>query len=98
VLQFDDADRLRVDRPASAHLGFGHGAHHCIGASLARMELQEALRVLLTRLPDLQLAVEAEWDIRNVNPRSKNYAGEMVNPNPAVGGHEAGHTHDAALR
>jgi cytochrome P450 len=59
VSQFDDPDRPRRS-PASAHVGFGHGAHHCVGASRARMELQEALRVLLTRLPDLQLAGDAE--------------------------------------
>jgi cytochrome P450 len=33
------------------------GAHHCLGAQLARMELQEALRGLLTRLPGLRMTV-----------------------------------------
>jgi cytochrome P450 len=61
ALRFDDADELRVDRPATPHLGFGHGVHHCLGAALARMELQEALRVLLTRLPGLHLAGDVEW-------------------------------------
>jgi cytochrome P450 len=36
---------------------FGAGAHHCLGAQLARMELQEGLRGLLTRLPGLRMAV-----------------------------------------
>ncbi|MPZ82453.1 MAG: cytochrome P450 [Actinophytocola sp.] len=61
ALRFDDADELRVDRPAAQHLGFGHGVHHCLGAALARMELQEALRVLFTRLPGLHLAGDVEW-------------------------------------
>ncbi len=61
ALRFDDADELRVDRPAAPHLGFGHGAHHCLGAALARMELQEALRVLLARMPGLHLAGDVEW-------------------------------------
>jgi cytochrome P450 len=38
-------------------VGFGIGAHHCLGAQLARIELQEAFRGLLTRLPGLRLTV-----------------------------------------
>lgn len=52
---FDDPDRLDVGRAPKAHLGFGAGAHHCLGAQLARMELQEAFRGLLTRLPGLRM-------------------------------------------
>lgn len=54
---FEDPDRLDVGREVSSHLGFGAGAHHCLGAQLARMELQEAYRGLLTRLPGLRIAV-----------------------------------------
>jgi len=54
---FDDPDRLDVGRAPKAHLGFGVGAHHCLGAQLARMELQEAFRGLLTRLPGLRMTV-----------------------------------------
>ncbi|MEU8825523.1 cytochrome P450 [Streptomyces sp. NPDC048636] len=39
------------------HLGFGHGAHYCPGARLARVELETALRTLATRLPGLRLAM-----------------------------------------
>jgi cytochrome P450 len=60
-LRFSDPDTLRVDRPVSQHLGFGHGVHHCLGAALARAELQEALRVLLSELPGLHLAGDIEW-------------------------------------
>lgn len=59
--RFDDPDGLRVSLPPEQHLGFGHGVHHCLGAALARMELQEALRVLLTELPDLHVAGEIAW-------------------------------------
>jgi cytochrome P450 len=54
---FDDPDRLDLSRPPRPHLGFSAGAHHCLGAQLARIELQEALRGLLTRLPGLRMAV-----------------------------------------
>jgi cytochrome P450 len=52
---FDDPDRLDVGREPRSHLGFGAGAHHCLGAQLARMELQEAFSGLLTRLPGLRM-------------------------------------------
>lgn len=55
---FDNPDRLDFTREANPHLGFGHGVHHCVGAQLARMELQVALTVLLERLPKLRLAVD----------------------------------------
>jgi cytochrome P450 len=54
---FDDPDRLDVGRAAKNHLGFGAGVHQCLGAQLARMELQEAFRGLLTRLPGLRMSV-----------------------------------------
>lgn len=57
--EFGDPDRLDVGRRLVSHLGFGAGAHHCLGAQLARMELQEAFRGLLGRLPGLRLAVPA---------------------------------------
>ena len=56
---FTDPDRLDVSRDATSHLSFGWGAHHCVGAQLARVELQEAFRGLIGRLPGLRLAVPA---------------------------------------
>ena len=57
---FTDPDRFNVSRaPTANHLAFGIGVHHCVGAQLARMELQEALGGLLARLPGLRLAVPA---------------------------------------
>jgi cytochrome P450 monooxygenase OleP len=57
---FGEPDRLRLDRREGSHLAFGHGRHLCLGAPLARVELQEALGVLLRELPDLELAVPAD--------------------------------------
>jgi cytochrome P450 len=62
--QFD----VRVDR--KAHLAFATGAHVCVGALLARMETQAALRVLIDRLPGLRLDPERPpvfegWEFRS---------------------------------
>lgn len=57
---FTDPDRLDLLRPLVANLAFGGGPHHCLGSQLARVELQEALRGLITRLPELALAVPAD--------------------------------------
>jgi cytochrome P450 monooxygenase OleP len=54
---FPDPDLLRLDRAGPAHLAFGHGRHMCLGAALARVELEEALGALLNLLPALELAV-----------------------------------------
>ena len=57
---FADPDRLDVRRPDVPHLTFGTGIHHCLGAPLARIQLQEALYGLLRRLPDVRLAIPEE--------------------------------------
>jgi cytochrome P450 len=54
---FDDPERLDLTREPVSHLAFGHGVHHCVGAQLARMDLQVALAALVDRLPSLRLAV-----------------------------------------
>src|SRR6266545_4208048 len=62
--RYDDPDRLDITCDAQGELGFGHGAHHCLGAPLARMDIQTALTALLQRFPNLRLAVpesELEW-------------------------------------
>lgn len=59
--RFGRPEELDLDRNAQGHLAFGYGIHHCVGAPLGRIELQEALHALLTRLPGLRLAGEIEW-------------------------------------
>ena len=54
---FADPGRFDVIRPGPAHLSFGHGGHYCIGAPLARIELQAVFSQLLTRFPAMRLAV-----------------------------------------
>jgi cytochrome P450 len=53
---FADPDRIDLTRKPNPHVAFGHGPHHCIGAQLARLELQEALKAILARFPDLRFA------------------------------------------
>jgi cytochrome P450 len=56
---FDDADAFDVARAnAAEHIGFGGGIHVCIGAPLARIELEAALRALVEGAPGLELAAE----------------------------------------
>ncbi|MEU8774610.1 cytochrome P450 [Streptomyces sp. NPDC048606] len=55
--RFAEPDILDLSRSDNQHLGYGHGIHYCLGAPLARLEGQTALATLLTRLPDLELAV-----------------------------------------
>lgn len=57
---FPNPEKIRLDRDPNPHLAFGHGPHYCLGAGLARIELQEALRALADMLPGLRLAVPAE--------------------------------------
>ncbi|MEM7094256.1 MAG: cytochrome P450 [Actinomycetota bacterium] len=54
---FDDPDTFDILRPnADKHLAFGTGAHFCLGASLARLQLRCILSELYTQLPDISLA------------------------------------------
>ncbi|MEB4212200.1 cytochrome P450 [Mycobacterium sp. 94-17] len=53
----DNPDRFDADRNTRGHLGFGYGVHQCIGANLARVEMQVAFATLARRLPGLRLAV-----------------------------------------
>ena len=49
--QFPDPDRFDVRRKILRHTSFGHGAHFCVGAALARLEARVALRETLARFP-----------------------------------------------
>ena len=53
---FDDPTRFDVRRRATGTLAFGFGQHFCLGAHLARAEMEVSLKVLLSRLPNMRLA------------------------------------------
>lgn len=57
--RWERAEEFDIERDAFGHLGFGHGPHGCIGQQLARLEIREAIRLLLERFEDLRL-VDAE--------------------------------------
>ncbi|MER7016049.1 cytochrome P450 [Saccharopolyspora sp. NPDC000359] len=62
--QFPEPDLFDVTRNAHGHLAFGHGIHFCLGAQLARLEGQVALRALIERFPNLTAAIaldDAQW-------------------------------------
>ena len=58
---FPDPHRIDVGRQPNPHLGFGWGVHHCLGAALARLEAEVALRHVLERFPALRLDGRVRW-------------------------------------
>ncbi|MEV5600578.1 cytochrome P450 [Streptomyces sp. NPDC052299] len=66
---FENPEELDFNRETNPHVAFGHGAHHCPAAPLARLELQTVIATLARRLPGLRLAVpadEVEWNTNRV--------------------------------
>jgi cytochrome P450 len=55
---FADPDKFDITRQPNPHVAFGNGVHHCLGATLARVEGQEVFKALAERFPNLQLASE----------------------------------------
>lgn len=58
--RFPDAQVFDITRDTQGHLAFGGGIHHCLGANLARMEAEIAVRKLFTRFPDISLPESVE--------------------------------------
>ncbi len=52
---FADPDKFDITRQPNPHVAFGNGVHHCLGATLARVEGQEVFKALAERFPDLQV-------------------------------------------
>ena len=55
---FDDPDTFRADRHAAHHIGFGGGTHHCLGAPLARLELDIGLASMAAAAPEMELRAD----------------------------------------
>jgi len=56
--KFPDPDRFDITRDPNPHVAFGSGIHHCLGATLARVEGQEAFQALVQRYPALSMKTE----------------------------------------
>lgn len=56
--KFPEPDRFDITRDPNPHVAFGSGIHHCLGATLARVEGQEAFSALVDRFPALHLTTE----------------------------------------
>jgi cytochrome P450 len=60
--EFEDADRVVIDRQVNHHLAFGAGPHRCLGSHLARLELTIALEQWHARIPayrvDAEIAIQ----------------------------------------
>jgi cytochrome P450 len=54
--KFSNPDRFDITRWPNQHVAFGSGVHHCLGATLARVEGQEVFKALAERFPDLEVA------------------------------------------
>ena len=61
TLRFESADELDLNRKDNPLLTFGLGTHYCLGAPLARLELQVLFKILFQRWPDLRLSDEIEF-------------------------------------
>ncbi|MGD3112949.1 cytochrome P450 family protein [Streptomyces sp. YGL11-2] len=58
--RYPEPDRFDIHRTDKSHLALGYGVHYCLGAPLARLEIQTALGTLLRRFPKLSLGVPAD--------------------------------------
>jgi cytochrome P450 len=62
--KFRDPETFDVTRSPNPHLSFSHGIHFCLGAPLARMEMEIAFNEMLRRFPKMHLTSEIKWDPR----------------------------------
>ncbi len=58
---FVHPDELDVAREPNPHVSFGAGVHFCLGAPLARLELETSFTTILRRMPALSLVEEPQW-------------------------------------
>jgi cytochrome P450 family 142 subfamily A polypeptide 1 len=65
--KFENPDSFDISRTPNEHIAFGWGAHFCLGASLARLELRVMFEELITRMPDLRLLEDGPPELRVSN-------------------------------
>ena len=79
-----EPQRLDIARADVAHVAFGHGIHHCLGAPLARLEGRIALGTLLARYPHLRLALAHDTLVRTPGLLMNGFAALPVVLGPAA--------------
>jgi len=87
-VEFDQPERLKLDRFPNPHLVFSSGIHFCLGMQLARVEAQSAISRLYGRYPNLELAApdNLQWMDRARSARAHNAAGAAQRGAGAPGG------------
>ncbi len=70
---FEAPEEFRIHRPHRHHLAFGYGPHYCLGAHLAKLEAEVALRALFTRYPRLTLSANHGFPQRAALPGWSRY-------------------------
>ena len=87
---FEDAEKFIIDRPnrKGATLSFGAGIHYCLGAALARAQMQECMKVVAKRIGNYSIVGEVQfresyesvWGPRSINIKPKEKASLVINP------------------
>ena len=87
---FKDAEKFIINRPnrKGATLSFGGGIHYCLGAAIARAQMQECMKVVAKRIGDYSIVGEVQfresyesvWGPRSINIKSKEKASLVINP------------------
>ena len=87
---FEDAEKFIIDRPnrKGATLAFGGGIHYCLGAAIARAQMQECMKVVAKRIGNYSIvgevrfreSYESVWGPRSINIRPKDKASPVINP------------------
>jgi cytochrome P450 len=68
--KFENPDKLQIDRCPNEHMAFGSGAHVCLGRNLARLEVEEILKAIFRRMPDLKIRPDAKLEYHPSEARS----------------------------
>lgn len=65
--KFEASETFDITRSMNSHLSFGYGIHYCLGAPLAKLELEIAIATLFNRMPNIRLAVDEQDIVWNAN-------------------------------
>ena len=68
--KFEAPENFDINRWPNPHVGFGSGIHHCLGATLARLERQEAFNALANRYENMTLQTEGFEYLPSITFRS----------------------------